>query len=331
MTARLRRRSEGQAVVLFTVLVVALLLKEPQVFNSLDVVLKTVALTGLVAGGLTLVIVQGELDLSVGSMVALSGGLVATTSDSLLVGTLIALAAGVGVGVINGLLVTRVGVNSFIATLSTMITFGGLAFVVTGGVPVPIHDLEGGIAFGNSVIGTLTPKILIFAGVMVLLHLFLSRARIGREFYAVGGNREAAAEAGMRVRRRMMLAFIMCSVIAALAGAVQTIELTSADPNLGNRVLLNAIAAAVIGGAHLQGGRGTIIGTTIGAISLAGLTVGLQFEGISPNTQDIIVGCVLVLAVTADRQELRRLRVAAAWRRLRARSAEDHLTKGTPA
>lgn len=305
--ARLRRRSELRALGLLGIVVAGLLVFEPDVFESYGVVLKFLTLNGLVAVGLTVVIVQGELDLSVGSVFALSGGIVATTSDSLVVGALIALAVGAAAGLCNGLLVTKVGVNSFIATLSTMITFGGLAFVVTSGKPVPIEDIETAIEFGQPLLGEITPKVLIFAVCALLMHLFLSRTRIGREFYAVGGNRVAAQQVDVPVARRINLAFVISATLAALAGATQAIELTSADPNAGSRVLLGGLAAAVIGGAHLKGGRGTVLGTVIGALAIAGLTVGLEFAEISPNTQEVVLGLVLVLAVAADRQGLRDL------------------------
>jgi ribose/xylose/arabinose/galactoside ABC-type transport system permease subunit len=323
LAVRLRRRSEVRAAALLAILLIGIAFTQPTVFESYDVVLKTLALTGLIAVGLTVVIVQGELDLSVGAVFALAGGLVATTSQSLLVGTLIALAVGAAVGVCNGLLVTRIGVNSFIATLSTMITIGGLAFVVTGGEPVPVDDVDGAISFGTPVIAELTPRVLLFAACALAVHVFLSRTRVGREFYAVGGNRTAAMQADVPVARRTVLAFVMCSTLAALAGATQAIELTSADPTSGSRVLLNGIAAAVIGGAHLLGGRGTVLGTTFGALALASLTVALQFADVSPNAQDIVVGTVLVLAVTVDRQGLQVFRLGELRRRIASASTSS--------
>jgi ribose/xylose/arabinose/galactoside ABC-type transport system permease subunit len=319
---RLHRRPELRAGVLFGVLLIALAFTQPTVFSSYAVVLKTAAVTALVAAGLTAVLVQGELDLSVGSMVALSGALVATTSHSLVVGGLIAILAGVAVGLLNGMLVTRVGVNSFIATLATMIALGGLALVITDGTQVPIKNLGAGISFGENVLGSLTPRILITIVGVAALHLFLSRTRIGREFYAIGGNRAAAQDADIPTQRRIVLGFVICGVAAALAGVMLTIELTTADPNAGSTVLLNAIAAAVIGGASLSGGRGTVLGTLIGAVGLAALTVGLEFGGISPNIQDMVVGIVLILAVSADGPTLLRLLRTERWYPPRA-SAED--------
>jgi ribose/xylose/arabinose/galactoside ABC-type transport system permease subunit len=302
--ARCRRRPEFRAVILFALLLIVLAFWQPAVFSSYGVVLQTAAVTMLVAAGLTVVLVQGELDLSVGSTLALAGVLVAKSSHSLLVGALVAIAVGVAVGVLNGLLVTRGGVNSFIATLGTMIALGGLALVIANDQQVPIKDWQAGISFGQKVLGALTPRILITLGAVVGVHLFLSRSRIGREFYAVGGNRAAALDAGIPTRRRIMAGFVLCSTAAALAGVIVTIELTTADPNAGNIVLLNSIAAAVIGGASLNGGRGTILGTTLGAVGLAALTVGLEFAGVGPNVLNMTVGIVLILAVAAGRLQL---------------------------
>jgi ribose/xylose/arabinose/galactoside ABC-type transport system permease subunit len=325
---RALRRPELRALVLFALLLVVLAFWEPAVFSSYDVVLQTAAVTMLVAAGLMAVLVQGELDLSVGATLALAGVLVAKTSDSLILASAVALAAGVAVGVVNGLIVTRLGVNSFIATLGTMITLGGLALVLSHAQQVPIRDWQSGVSFGQKVLGGLTPRILISLALVALLHLGLARTRIGRDFYAVGGNRPAALDAGIPARRRLMTGFVVCSVTAALAGVILTIELTTADPNAGNTVLLNSIAAAVIGGASLNGGRGTVLGSTIGAIGLAGLTVGLEFAGVSPNVLDMTVGAVLILAVSADGPELvRRLR-STGWYRGGPPAAEPSAEAG---
>ena len=156
---------------------------------------------------------------------------------------------------------------------------------------------------------------LITIAIIVVAHIFLSRTRVGREFYAIGGNRAAAVSAGVPVNRRVVLAFVLSGMIAAAAGSMLAVELGTADPNAGSKLLLNAIAAAVIGGASLKGGRGTVLGTLIGALTLATLTVGLQYGGVSPDVQDIVVGIVLVVAVAVDHTVMTTLRATTArWR-----------------
>ena len=222
----------------------------------------------------------------------------------------IALAAGLVVGILNGVLVSRLGVNSFIATLGTMIAASGLALVVSASQQVPIVDYQAGISFGHTVFAQFTPQMLITFALAVVLAVFLGRTRIGREFYALGGSREAAVDAGIPIGRRLILGFTISALVASAAGVLVTIELTTADPNAGNTVLLNAIAAAVIGGTSLAGGRGTILGTVLGALAVAGLTVGLEFAGIGPNVLDIVIGAVMIGAVTFDISGMRAMRAA---------------------
>jgi ribose transport system permease protein len=302
--AALRRRTEWRAVGLLVLVLVVFGITQPDVFGSYGVTLSRIALDGLVALGLTLVILQGELDLSVGSVVALSGTVLATTPD-LGLGIVFALLVGIGVGLVNALLVIYAGVNSFIATLGTLFAIRGLAFVVSGGKPVSVHDLETAIRFGAPVLGPLTPRVLIFFAVFVVLQIFLTRIRAGREFYAVGGNRQAAIDAGIPVKRRLLTSFVACSVLAALAGIVNTLELTSADPTAGSDVLLSGIAAAVVGGIVLNGGRGSLVGTLIGAAALGALQIGLDFAGVSQELKEVTVGAVLVLAIVTDADNLR--------------------------
>jgi ribose/xylose/arabinose/galactoside ABC-type transport system permease subunit len=302
--AVLRRRTEWRAVGLLLIVLVVFGITQPDIFGSYGVTLSRIALDGLVALGLTLVILQGELDLSVGSVVALSGTVLAVTQN-LGLGIVFALLVGVAVGVVNALLVIYAGVNSFIATLGTLFAVRGLAFVVSGGKPVSVHDLETAIGFGTAVLGPLTPRVLIFFGVFIVLQLFLTRVKAGREFYAVGGNRQAAIDAGIPVKRRLFTSFIACSVLAALAGIVNTLELTSADPTAGSDVLLSGIAAAVVGGILLNGGRGSLVGTLIGAAALGALQIGLDFAGVSQELKEVTVGAVLVLAIITDADNLR--------------------------
>lgn len=317
---RALRRPELRAGALFAGLLIIMGFTQPELFSSFSVVLKAAVLTLLVAVGLTIVLIQGELDLSVGAVVALSGAVVATVRLPVTATMLLALLAGVVIGFINGFLVTRVRVNSFIATLAMMITLTGSTLIMTDSKQVPVEDFDAVVIFGQNVLGELTPRVLLTIVVVLAAHIFLSRTRLGREFYAVGGNRPAAISAGVPAARRVVLGFVLSSVIAAAAGSMLTLELGTADPNSGDTVLLNAIAAAVIGGASLRGGRGTIVGTLIGSLILASLTVGLQFDGVSPNVQDIVVGAVLVAAAAVDRSAVATLRTT--WHRWTNHSRE---------
>lgn len=329
--ATLRRRTEGRGVVLLVVVVIVALLSEPLIFSAYSVTLSRVALIGLVALGLTAVILMGELDLSIASTVVLSGVVMAQTSN-LPLGIMMALATGVAVGLVNAFFVVKVGINSFIATLGMLFVLRGLAIVISDAKPVPLADIETAIQFGLPILGPLTPRILIFAAAFVLLQVFLTRVRAGREFFAVGGNRQAARDAGIPVNRRMFTGFVLCSVIAAMAGVIDTLERTTADPTSGSTILLSAIAAAIVGGVALTGGRGSIIGTLIGALSLGILEVGLTFSGVQVDIQQIFIGGVLLLAVITDPASLRAARssLRTLTHGLRARSAPRDIDPPNP-
>ncbi|WP_224745253.1 ABC transporter permease [Nocardioides ganghwensis] len=323
----LGRRTEGRAVALLAVVLVVALVMEPLVFSAYPVTLSRVALVGLVALGLTVVILMGELDLSVASTVVLAGVMMAQT-DNVALGVLLALGTGVAVGLVNAFFVVKVGINSFIATLGMLFVLKGLAIVISRSEPIPLENITFAIQFGLPIVGPLTPRIVIFVLAFVLLHLFLTRMRAGREFYAVGGNRQAARDAGIPVDRRLVTGFVMCSVIAAGAGAIDTLERTAADPTAGSTVLLSSFAAAIIGGVALTGGRGSILGTLIGAFSLGTLEVGLTLTGVQVDIQQIYIGGVLLLAVMTDPASLRAARssLRTSLHGVRARSTDRGLT-----
>ncbi len=298
------RRTEGRALILLVVVSVIALIMEPIVFTSYPVTLGRVALIGLVALGLTAVILMGELDLAVASTLALSG-VVMASFDNLALGILAALAVGLLVGVVNAFFVIIVGINSFIATLGMLFFLRGAAFVISNEEPVRLANRDAGIAFGKPLIGELTPRMLIFILVFVVLHIFLTRVRVGREFYAVGGNRQAAFDAGIPVRRRVFTGFMISGFVAALAGVINVLERTAADPTAGSTVLLASFAAAIIGGILLTGGRGSLFGTLLGAASLGILQVALTLSGVQVDVQNIVIGVVLLLAVITDPDSLR--------------------------
>jgi ribose transport system permease protein len=300
----LRRRTEGRAVALLSVVVVVTAVTEPLAFTAYEVTLGRIALIGLVALGLTAVILMGELDLAVASTLAVSGVIMASF-ESLPLGILAALGTGLLIGVVNAFFVVVVGINSFIATLGMLFFLRGAAFVISGAEPVRMADIDAGIAFGRPLVGPLTPRMLIFIIGFVALYVFLSRVKAGREFYAVGGNREAAHDAGIPVTRRGFTGVMISGFVASLAGVINTLELTAADPTAGSSVLLASFAAAIIGGVLLNGGRGSVFGTLLGASSLGLLQVALTLSGVQVDVQNIVIGSVLLLAVITDPNSLR--------------------------
>ena len=314
----LGRRTEGRAVVLLLIVAIVTWFAEPIVFTSYQVTLGRIALIGLVALGLTAVILMGELDLAVASTLAVSGVVMASIED-LALGIIAALVAGLVIGAINAFFVVVVGINSFIATLGMLFFLRGSAFVLSGEEPVRLANRDAGIAFGKPILGDLTPRMLIFIAAFIAIHIFVTRVRVGREFYAVGGNRQAAYDAGIPVRRRIFTGFMISGFVAALAGVINTLERTAADPTAGGTVLLASFAAAIIGGVLLNGGRGSVLGTLLGAASLGILQVALTLSGVQVDVQNIVIGSVLLLAVITDPNSLRAV-IGSARSFLRGRS-----------
>jgi ribose/xylose/arabinose/galactoside ABC-type transport system permease subunit len=310
LVARLRatiaRRTEGRAIVLFVLVVIAVAVIEPRALTSYPVTLGRIALIGLVALGLTAVILMGELDLGVASTLAVSG-VVMASFESLAVGITVALLGGLLIGIVNAFFVVVVGINSFIATLGMLFFLRGAAFVISDERPVRVTNADAALEFGRPLIGPISPRIIIFVLVFIALHVFVTRVRVGREFYAVGGNREAAHDAGIPVVRRVFTGFMISGFVSALAGVINALERTAADPTAGGTVLLASFAAAIIGGVLLNGGRGSIVGALIGAATLGILQVSLTLSGVQVDVQNIIIGSVLLLAVISDPATVRRV------------------------
>ncbi len=298
------RRTEGRGVALLAIILTVALLTEPLVFTAYQVTLGRIALIGLVALGLTAVILMGQLDLSVASTLAASGVVLAIIPD-LTLGIIAALLTGLLVGAINAFGVAIIGINSFIWTLGMLFFLRGVALVISNEAPVKLTNADAGIAFGQPLIGPITPRILIFILVFIAIQVFVSRVKMGREFYAVGGNPQAAKDAGIPVKRRIFTGFMISGFVSALAGVINTLERTAADPIAGSTVLLASFAAAIIGGNYLKGGRGSIVGTLIGAGALGVLQVTLTLSGVQVPVQQIFIGLVLLLAVTTDPNNLR--------------------------
>jgi ribose transport system permease protein len=315
------RRTEGRAVILLVLVLIWALIWEPTVFSAYEVTLGRLALIGLTAVGLTAVILMGELDLSIASILAVSG-VVMASFDNVFVGIAIALAIGLVIGAVNAFFVAVVGINSFIATLGMLFFLRGMAFVISDEEPVSMENKDFALEFSKPLIGDFTPRVLIFVLAFIAMHIFLTRVRVGREFYAVGGNREAARDAGVPVRLRVFTGFMISGFVAASAGIIVTLQLTAADPTAGSNALLTSFAAAIVGGILLNGGRGSVLGTLLGAASLAILQVGMTFNGVESDVQNIVIGLVLFIAVITDPNSVRAV-VGSVRAFLRSRSAPD--------
>ncbi|WP_268623470.1 ribose ABC transporter permease RbsC [Paenibacillus alvei] len=298
----------GPLLGLFILIVIVSILN-PSFLEPLNILnlLRQVSINALIAFGMTFVILTGGIDLSVGSTLALSSAFVANMLVagydpilSILAGCLL----GGVMGMINGLLVTQGKMAPFIATLATMTIFRGLTLVYTDGNPITgLGDSMTFQLFGRGYqFGIPVPAItmmIAFAVLWVILH----KTAFGRKTYAIGGNEKAAIVSGIKVSRVKIMIYSLAGMLSALAGAILTSRLNSAQPTAGTSYELDAIAAVVLGGTSLSGGRGRIVGTLIGALIIGTLNNGLNLLGVSSFYQMVVKGIVILIAVLIDRKK----------------------------
>ena len=315
----------GDLIILF-LLVVAFTIVTPDFLtvNNLINILRQYSVLMILAVGQTLVIVSRGIDLSVASTTALSGSMMGVAyaywawpePASLLVG----LAAGVAVGAFNGFVITRLDVPDFIATLGTFVAVRGIALLVTDGLPVP--DFERAVE-GRTLPSTIStlgvgsvlgmPLIAVVALVCALIGGFiLSRTRLGRSAYAIGGNTEAARMSGIKVERSKMWIYVISGLLAAVGGFMLTGRQASANALMGEGLELQSIAAVVIGGTNLFGGEGRMSGTVIGVLIIGVLSNGLSIAGVAEFWQRVVNGLIIVAVVALDQWRRRAARAASA-------------------
>ncbi len=288
----------------------ALGVMKPGFFSAANLVniIRQVSINGLLAVGVTLVLLTGGVDLSLGSVVALAGVVTASLAQPGDTPVLVAVAAGTGAGLacglINGTVVTAGGVAPFIATLGMMTAARGLALVLSGGRPVSNLTPEF-TRLGGDLAAVPIPT-LILAAVALIAWVVLARTRWGRHLYAVGSSEAAARAAGIRVARVKLTAYGFCGALAGLAGVVLAARITTGQPNAGIAYELDAIAAAVIGGTSLSGGVGGVGGTILGVLLLGVINSGLDQLNVSAYYQQIVKGAIIVGAVWLDQRAQRR-------------------------
>ena len=268
---------------------------------------RTLAVVGIASIGMTLVLVTGGVDISVGSVAALSGVLASLFwlefGIPLALSTLLALLGGALIGLINGLIITVLKINPLITTLATFSIVRGLAFVISEGQTNLLSDPAFNFIGRGSIIGI--PFSLVVMALLYLLFGFVLRSTpFGRNLYAIGGSPEKSRLAGIDVNRHLLIAYTVCSFLAALAGIVIASQLATSAPRAATGLEFTVITAVVLGGTSLAGGKGTLVGTLVGVIILRVLDNGLVLMGVSSFYQEVARGVVLLVAVSFDQVRL---------------------------
>ncbi|GBG55363.1 ribose ABC transporter permease [Sporomusaceae bacterium FL31] len=271
--------------------------------NLLNVT-RQVSINAIISVGMTLVILTGGIDLSVGSILAFSGSITAgllAGGQTLSLAVFLGLIVGAGLGFINGILITRAGIPPFIATLGTMTTARGFTLVYTDGRPITGMD-EVFRFLGGGYIASIPVPVIIMAVIFIAAYIMLKQTKFGRYIYAIGGNEEAARLSGINTKRVLTSVYTLGGLLAGFSGVIMASRLNSAQPTAGIGFELDAIAAVVLGGTSLSGGVGTIAGTLIGAMIIGVLDNGLNLLNVSSFYQQVAKGVVILLAVYVDKK-----------------------------
>jgi len=301
-------------------LVVVFSIASPNFLQTANIlaVLQATSVNGVLAIAATLVIITGGIDLSVGTMMTfcavIAGVLLTFSGLPLPIGVVGAILAGTASGLVSGTIIAKLKVPPFIATLGMMLILKGLSLVISGTRPIYFNDTPGfnQIALG-SFVGQIVPAVPIPNGVMILfivaivISFVLSKTALGRYTFALGSNEEAVRLSGVNVDRWKIAVYALAGSVVGIAGILIASRLNSAQPALGQGYELDAIAAVVIGGTSLSGGRGTVLGTLIGALIISVLANGLRILSVAQEWQTVVTGCIIILAVYADILRRRKL------------------------
>jgi inositol transport system permease protein len=269
--------------------------------NLLDIV-RQVSIVGIAAIGSTIVLITAGVDLSPGSVIGIASvvtGMYAQPGIPIIVPILLGIVIGALAGLVNGILITKGSIAPFIATLAMMTAARGLAMLVSGGHPISVTSIPFAFIGGGSVLGIPVP-IIIFLLLGVIFHIMLTKTKLGKWTYALGGNEQAAIVCGLNVNKIKLVLYTLAGLLAGIASVILTSRVGSGDPNSGLGYELDAITAAVIGGTSLAGGIGTIPGTIVGALIIGVMNNGLDLLGVSSYWQSILKGIIIALAVFID-------------------------------
>jgi ribose/xylose/arabinose/galactoside ABC-type transport system permease subunit len=308
---RFGRLGQYGLLIAFVGICLILSLTTPRFFTvqNLMIIVTQVSINALLAFGVTFIIITGGIDLSIGSMVAVTGVAAASFAHPdtypVVVPVLIGLLAGLLFGAFNGFVITRSHVPPFIVTLGTMTIGRGLALILSKGRPVSNLSDSFNFIGGGKILGVPTLIIVLivaFIGCSVLL----KKTVIGRYMYAVGGNEQAARASGIPISKVKMIVYTLGGLLAALAGILLTSRITTGQPNAGQGFELDAIAAAIIGGTSTSGGTGTMTGTLLGALLIGVISNGLDLLNVTSYYQEVVMGAIIIGAVVLDSMNQKR-------------------------
>lgn len=294
-------------IAMFFVVFLLFMITSPEVFLRRTIYfafLSTVPFVGIMALGLTLVLVSGEIDLSFPSVMALSSffcAIVFTATGSVVLGILVAFVAGAGIGTLNGVLVRKIGIPSIVATIGMMFAVRGCVNVLSGGLGQslvavmgsPIHS-----ALVGKIWGQIPAHSIWFVGLAIVMWFLLFRHKFGSQVLFVGDNENAARMMGVKVNMVKTMVFVLMGLLAAFAGLVDSFRLLKWWPTMGEGYLMTTIATVFVGGTSMFGGAGTILGTVIGAFLIGSLEAGIVAAGLSGFWTQLIYGLLMIIAVT---------------------------------
>ena len=267
-------------------------------------VFKQITVAGIVGCGMTFVILTGGIDLSVGSILGLSGvlasGVLASTGNTA-VAVAVSLTVGIACGAVNGFFVSVCGIPPFISTLGMMTLLRGVILLYTKGSPIPIKS-DAYKFFGKGSIAGIPVPVIILIIVFLLAHYILTQTSYGRSVYAVGGNREAARLSGIRVKTSEFLVYTLNGLMCGMAGLILTARLGSAQSTSGTGIEMDAIAAVILGGTSLSGGVGFVLPTVVGAMIMGIIDNILTLMNVNPHATNIVKGAVILIAVLVDKK-----------------------------
>lgn len=298
--------SKYKSLIGFFILCIIISIITPRFLTLTNItnVLTQISVNAIIAVGMTFVILTGGIDLSVGSILAISGALAASilkSTGNIFLALSVAIIVGGLIGILNGILIARGKIQAFIVTLASMTIFRGATYVYTNGTPISgLGGVFGDI--GNSKLGPIPVPVLITLIIVLIAFYVLNETRFGRYLYALGGNEDSAKLSGINTNKIKTMVYGISGIAAAISGIIITSRIGSASPNAGNGFELDAIAAVVIGGTSLSGGEGSVVGTIIGALIIGVLNNGLNLMNVSPFYQSIVKGLVILIAVLIDKK-----------------------------